>query len=146
MKRNINNDLAVLPSHNRFCHSWDYSKCLSQAFWCYIQCLLPQLALFLLWLGKMAKSLFIFLFILFSFGLTIQGKSAGKVLHDKYHMSQSHTQDITGLYHMMRSHDGCGKTVHRPCSSCISSVENLMGTPLSSPCQLRLGGWLSHPG
>ena len=23
------------------------------------------------------------------------------------------------------SHDRCGKIVHRPCSSCISSVENL---------------------
>ena len=32
------------------------------------------------------------------------------------------------------SHDGCGKTVHRPCSSCISSVENLTGTSLSFPC------------
>ena len=84
----------------------------------------------------MAKSLFIFLFILFSFGLTIQGKSAGKVLHDKYHMSQSHTQDITGLYHMMRSHDGCGKTVHRPCSSCISSIENLTGV---TKTQLQVG-------
>jgi len=45
--------------------------------------------------------------------------------------------------HRVMSHDGpydkCGKTVHRPCSSCISSVENLMGTLLSSPCQLELG-------
>jgi len=39
-----------------------------------------------------------------------------------------------------RSHDECGKTVHRLCSSCISSVENLTGTLLSSPCQLGLGG------
>jgi len=38
------------------------------------------------------------------------------------------------------SHDGHGKTVHRPCSSCISSVENLTGTPSSSSCQLGLGG------
>ena len=44
------------------------------------------------------------------------------------------------------SHDECGKIVHRPCSSCISSVQNLMGTPLSSPCQLRLGVGLSHHG
>jgi len=35
---------------------------------------------------------------------------------------------------MMESHDGYGKIVHRLCSSCISSVENLMGTPSSSPC------------
>ena len=41
----------------------------------------------------------------------------------------------------MMSHDGlydeCGKVVHRPYNSCISSVENLTGTPSSSPCQLR---------
>jgi len=33
------------------------------------------------------------------------------------------------------SHDRCGKTVHKPCSSCISSIENLMETLLSSLCQ-----------
>jgi len=41
-------------------------------------------------------------------------------------------------YHMMShdvSHDKCGKVVHRPCSSCISSVENLIGTLSSSLCQ-----------
>ena len=42
-----------------------------------------------------------------------------------------------------KSHDKCGKVVYRPCSSCISSVENLMGTLSSSPCQLRLGVDLS---
>jgi len=50
-------------------------------------------------------------------------------------------------HHMMShdgSHDRCGKTVHRPCSSCISSIENLTGTPLSSPCQLGKGRCLSH--
>jgi len=35
-------------------------------------------------------------------------------------------------YNHMTSHDGshdkCGKVVHRPCSSCISSVGNLIGT------------------
>ena len=46
----------------------------------------------------------------------------------------------------MMSHDKCGKVVHRPCSSSISSVENLMGTLLSSPCQLRLGVDLSYLG
>ena len=35
------------------------------------------------------------------------------------------------------SHDKCEKVVHRPCSSCISSVQKIIGTPLSSPCQLR---------
>jgi len=33
------------------------------------------------------------------------------------------------------SHDRHGKVVHRPCSSCISSVENLIGTLSSSLCQ-----------
>jgi len=45
-------------------------------------------------------------------------------------------------HHMMLhdgSHDKCGKVVHRPYSSCISSVENLMRTPLSSPCQTDKG-------
>ena len=43
-------------------------------------------------------------------------------------------------------HDKCGKVVHRPCSSCISSVENPIETPLSSSCQLGLGVDLSHLG
>jgi len=47
--------------------------------------------------------------------------------------------------HMM-SHDEYGKVVHRPCSSCISSIENLMGTLLSSSYQLGLGVDLSHLG
>ena len=40
---------------------------------------------------------------------------------------------------MTKSHENHGKIVHRPCSSCISSIGNLMGTLSSSPCQLRLG-------
>jgi len=40
---------------------------------------------------------------------------------------------------MTKSHGNCGKIVYRPCSSCISSIGNLTGTPLSSPCQLKLG-------
>ena len=40
----------------------------------------------------------------------------------------------------LTSHDGSynrhGKVVHRPCSSCISSVENLTGALSSSLCQL----------
>ena len=35
-----------------------------------------------------------------------------------------------------RSHDRHGKEVHRLCSSCISSIEVLMGTLSSSLCQL----------
>ena len=32
------------------------------------------------------------------------------------------------------SHDNHRKVVHRPYSSCISSIRNLMGTLLSSSC------------
>jgi len=41
-------------------------------------------------------------------------------------------------HHMMSydgSHDRHGKVVHRPCSNCISSIENLTGTLSSSLCQ-----------
>ena len=51
---------------------------------------------------------------------------------------------VTGSHHMMMLHDKCGKVVHRPCSSCISSIQNQMGTLLSSPCQLGLGVCLSY--
>jgi len=44
---------------------------------------------------------------------------------------------------MIMSHDKYGKVVYRSCSSYISSIENLMGTPSSSPCQLGLGVDLS---
>jgi len=47
-------------------------------------------------------------------------------------MSQSHD----GMLHD-KSHDECGKVVHRPSSSCISSVQKIIETPLSSFCQLR---------
>ena len=46
--------------------------------------------------------------------------------------------------HMMISHDEYRRVVYRPCSSCISNIQNPMETPLSSPCQLRLGVDLSH--
>ena len=57
-----------------------------------------------------------------------------------YH--KCHTVTVTASHHIMShdgSHDKCGKVVHRPCSSYISSVENLTGTSLSSSCQLGLG-------
>jgi len=47
---------------------------------------------------------------------------------------------------MIKSHNDYGKVVYRPCSSCISSIQNLTGTPLSFPCQLRLEVDLSHLG
>ena len=49
-----------------------------------------------------------------------------------------HITSVTQSHHMMshdRSHDRHGKEVHRPCSS---SVENLMGTLLSSSCQMLI--------
>jgi len=55
---------------------------------------------------------------------------------EKYHVTS-----VTVSHHMM-SHDGSydkhGKVVHRPCSSCISSIENLTGTLSSSPCQMLI--------
>ena len=70
---------------------------------------------------KQLSHYFILLSFLFLFGLTIQERSMGK-----YHITMLHVtvtyQDVTVLYHMMMSHDKCGKVVHRPCSSCISSV------------------------
>jgi len=52
------------------------------------------------------------------------------------------------LYHklIVTSHNGLhdrhGKVVHRPCSSYISSIENLIGTLLSSSCQTLIKGQL----
>ena len=91
------------------------------------------------WLGKTAKSLSIFLFFFFSFILDLlhRGK-CGKVSHHKCHIVRVTWQEVTASHHMTsydESHDRHGKIVHRPCSSCISSVENLTGTLSSSPCQ-----------
>jgi len=47
--------------------------------------------------------------------------------------------EVTASHHMTShdwSHDRHGKVVHRPCSSWISSIENLMRTLSSSLCQL----------
>ena len=85
----------------------------------------------------MAKSLFIFTFLLFFWDL-LHRKKCGKVSCYRYHRYHSHM--VTSYD---KSYDECGKVVHRPCSNCISSVQKVTGTPLSSPCQLRLGGWLS---
>ena len=76
---------------------------------------------------------------LFSFSFYYTRMSTGKC----------HMTNITchkDISHEMGSHDECGKVVHRSCSSCISSVQNPMGTLLSLPCQLRLGVSLSHLG
>ena len=58
-------------------------------------------------------------------------KECGKVLCHKCYSHMIGSHEVTshdGLY------DECGKTVHRPCSSCIISVENLTETLLSFPC------------
>jgi len=76
----------------------------------------------------MAKSLFIFLFF---FKLTTY-KECGKVSLGHSHMIESHSvmsHDITWWVTWW-----VWEIVHRPCSSCISSIENLIGTPLSFPC------------
>jgi len=36
------------------------------------------------------------------------------------------SHDMLGSHRVM-SHDGCGKIVHRPCSSCISIVQEIEG-------------------
>jgi len=48
-------------------------------------------------------------------------------------------QDVIESYHMIESHNKCGKVVYRSYSSCISSVQNLMETLSSSPYQLGVG-------
>jgi len=56
----------------------------------------------------------------------------------KCHITSVTQQEVTASHHMMsydESHDRHGEIVHRPCSSYISSIENLMRTLLSSPCQ-----------
>ena len=64
----------------------------------------------------------------FSFSWTYYTKGSVGKCHITIVMSQSHD----------RSHDKHEKVVHRLCSSCISSVENLTGTPLSSSCQMLI--------
>jgi len=61
----------------------------------------------------MAKLLFA---LLYFFGLTTQEKST-----EKYHM----TYHRSVWHHIIELHNKCGKVVHRPCSSCISSIQEL---------------------
>ena len=90
----------------------------------------------------MAKSLSIFLFFSFLLSWTYYTEgSVGKCHITSVTWSWSHDRKsqrhITLMSHN-ESHDRHGKIVHRPCSSCISSVENLMGTLSSSPCQMLI--------
>jgi len=55
-----------------------------------------------------------------------------QVSYTHSHMTRGHS--ITSYD---RSHDECGKVVHRPCSSCISSVQKITETSLSFLCQLK---------
>jgi len=82
----------------------------------------------------MAKLLFIYIYF-FLLDL-LHREECGKVSHHKYYISHSHMNKKSQVISHNRSHDECGKVVHRPYSSCISSIENLIGTSLSSPCQL----------
>jgi len=82
----------------------------------------------------MAKSLFIFLFFSFYFILDLlHRRKCRKVLCHKCHSHMTRSHNFTSHD---GSHDRHGKVVHRPCSSCISSIENLMEILLSSLCQL----------
>jgi len=46
------------------------------------------------------------------------------------------SQVLPSHSHMVMSHDGCRKIVHRLYNSYISSVQKIMETLSSSPCQL----------
>ena len=60
-----------------------------------------------------------------------------QVSHKHSHMTGSHS--VTSHDESYdESHDRRGEIVHRPCSSCISSVENLTRTPSSSFCQMLI--------
>jgi len=69
------------------------------------------------WLGKMAKLLFIFFFFFFS--LTTQ-KRVQESVTSQVSLSHSHI-----VMSHDKSHDGYGKIVHRLCSSCISSIQEI---------------------
>ena len=71
----------------------------------------------------LAKQLSHYLYF-FSFGLTTY-KKCRKMSYQSITQSQSHEWMSQGLHHMTKSHEKCGKIVHRPCSSCISSVQEI---------------------
>ena len=77
---------------------------------------------------KVELSLFIFLFFFFYLRLTTQ-----RGVQESVTLSQSHDRKsrchITLMLHD-GSHDKCGKVVHRPCSSCISSVGKSNGNSI----------------
>ena len=91
------------------------------------------------WLGKMAKLLFIFTLLYFFFLDLLHRKEGGKVSCHKGHIVMVIWQEVIASHHMMshdRLHDKCGKVVHKSYSSCISSIQKIIGTLSSSPYQL----------
>ena len=83
------------------------------------------------WQKQLSHYLYFFSFsFLFILDL-LHRRKCRKVSHHKCHT-------VTQSHHMMshdESHDRHGKIVHRPCSNCISSVENLTRTLSSFLCQ-----------
>ena len=79
-----------------------------------------------IWPNKVCDTLYLYYFS-FSFGLTTQ-EGVWESVTSQVSPSHSHMTSHDG------SHDKCGKVVHRPCSSCISSIQKIMETPSSSPC------------
>jgi len=153
-KRNINNNLAVLPSYDTLCNLATSTRYSVFSLFQVIDHKDPSSSL-LLEIGyyDLAKQLSHYLYLLYFTLLflldLLHRKECRKVSCHKCHIVMVTWQKVTVSYHMTSydgSHDNCGKVVHRPYSSCISSIENLTGTPLSSFCQLRLGGWFSHLG
>jgi len=69
----------------------------------------------------------------------------GKKLHHYHKICDiSHRNGhVTSHSHMIGNMRTMGSEVHSHNSSCIYSIENQMGTLLSSSCQLRLGVDLS---
>ena len=90
-------------------------------------------------LAKQLSHYLYFFFFSFSFILDLlHRRECGKVSCHKCHIVTVTSQKVTASCHMTSydgSHDRHGKVVHRPYSSCISSIENLMETLLSSLCQ-----------
>ena len=109
---------------------------------------------YLSWLGKMAKSLFIFLFLFFSFRLLLRWnmRNIMWLVIDSQRYNRSHRMVISWSHHnevtshsygiWQRSHLIDMRTVedkvHSHNSNCIYSVANLMRTLLSSSCQMLI--------
>jgi len=68
-------------------------------------------------LAKWLSHYLYFFSFLFLFGLTTQERKRGEVSYDNiiYHNYMSE-------YHRVTLYNEYGKVVHRPCSSCISSI------------------------